>query len=213
MQHLQHLQQSQHLQQLQQDIQTAQQRALQERAHCEHCNRVDTLVAKNNSPRIIARSFNDLNSQMAMSLGGFRVVESFWGKHLEFEVILSSGGKTYRAWKSHAEFEYLFEKLVRKLGQTSMVRCSDRWARLDNSIRWWTVKDVKYMVYRFCLLTDFLQELFFAMDDLTDLVDWASKGSGKKEVCSGCTRKEVVGLPANPGAFVFAVEGRDPYIP
>ena len=157
---------------------------------CERCNRVNTLVAKNNSPRIFARSFIDQNSQMAMSLGGFRVVESSWvQKHLEFEVIVSTGTETYRAWKSHTEFQDLLRKLVRKLGEDSMARCSKRWDILQQSVRWWTARDVKYMVYRFCLLTDFVQELFFAVDDLTCLVDWMTMSCCEK--CSGCTRTPV----------------------
>ena len=49
----------------------------------------------------------DSDGQTAMGLGGFRVVEGLWGKHLEFEVIVSTRRNTFHAWRSHADFERL----------------------------------------------------------------------------------------------------------
>ena len=49
----------------------------------------------------------DSDGQTAMGLGGFRVVEGMWGKHIEFEVIVSTRRNTYHAWRSHADFERL----------------------------------------------------------------------------------------------------------
>ena len=157
---------------------------------CEHCNRIEALVGKNTSPRIFARSFIDENSQMAMGLGGFRVVESFWEKHLEFEVIVSTGTEIYRAWKSQVDVQDLFQTFVRKQGDESMARCRKCMSLMQKSIKWWTGRDVKYMVYRFCLLTDFVEELVFAMDDLSYLVDWVSKSCC--DVCPGHTRQTLL---------------------
>mmetsp|Transcript_7078 Transcript_7078/g.17875 ORF Transcript_7078/g.17875 Transcript_7078/m.17875 type:complete len:350 (+) Transcript_7078:180-1229(+) len=148
---------------------------------CPNCHRFASLHAKNNSPRIFARSFMDSDGQTAMGLGGFRVVEGMWGKHIEFEVIVSTRRNTYHAWRSHADFERLARRQrvnAHANQSTEHGKVAKQWERLQSSLRWiWNVNDLNYLVERFTLLTAFVEELFFSMEKAQCMLDFADNTS------------------------------------
>ena len=157
---------------------------------CDDCRCYASLHARNNSPRIFTRSFMSSEGQTAMGLGGFRVVEGLFGKHVEYEVICSSDTHTYRSWRSHDDFVALVRSQCMATSLHMKVT-NKKWSNLLSARRMWSTDDLKYLMRRFTLLSEMVESFFFEVDEQQCMLDFASdRWSNSRRTCDcGCTRR------------------------
>lgn len=173
-------------------------------SRCSCCHQLVTLKAKTDSPRVIARSFQDVAGDVwAVALGGFRVRNGHHvlgrGHHrVEFEVILSTEDTHLHAWRTFEDFERLAWQVGVQRSANSPVsalaKAGRRWEQVRyHHRRFFDQFNLPHLIQQFHRLTAFLEHTVFSLDTPEQLMAFVdtSKWDGDRwfkspPVCGKC---------------------------
>lgn len=140
---------------------------------CRCCRRFVALEMTIRTPDIHSRLFSRTDTQLAIAIHGFRVVETFLGlSHLEFKVFISSSSCTYEAWRSYEDFRRLAAN-ANVFNHALMKRAAFKFELLRAHRGWIQSTTLTRMVGQFRAAGDFMGELLFAIECPSILVGFA----------------------------------------
>ena len=112
----------------------------------------------------------------AAALGGLRVVAGRLGQQwAEFEVVVSSGTVIHRAWRTHTDFDILFNLMGAARRCQNMPNTNGAWNMLQQQRRWFNTTEIDYPVDKHRILEVFLESLLFEVGSPTQLLNFADE--------------------------------------
>lgn len=153
-------------------------------------------------PRVFNRIFRrKKNINFAIALHGFRIIERRFGwKHVEFKVVVSTGQRTFQAWRCYEDFRQLARKMhVFEPGH--MEKAAESFLLLISTRGSWQSTDHSRILSQLICTEKFMGELFFSVESPSCLIEFLREDlwlPAHSFLCKNGCSLEIV----NPDPFV-----------